>query len=90
VIKDPELELLTGLCRELAALGLNVRLSDAVPAVIVQTSPGRSLVITVAASREFFQWCDAEERHPVADPTGAATRVAEFLRTSDTGPGEER
>lgn len=88
VHRDPELELLTELCRALAVLGLSVGLSDAAPAVMVRAGIARSLFVTVDASRVFFTWGDAEERHPVTDPVGAAARVAECITAADVGPGE--
>jgi hypothetical protein len=85
--RNPELGLISELCRELVKLGLGVGLSDARPAVVIRTGPGNPvLLITVDASGEFFQWCDARERHPVTDPAGAAAHVAEYVRACHVGP----
>jgi hypothetical protein len=46
------------------------------------------LCITVDVSLEYFEWREAQERHPAADPAGAAARVAEYIKTSDAGAGE--
>jgi hypothetical protein len=88
ITRDPELVQLTELCREMAALGLSVGLSDAAPRATVRTSPARLLCITVDVSLKYFEWCEAEERHPATDPAGAAARVAEYIKTSDAGAGE--
>jgi hypothetical protein len=67
-------------------LGVGVGLSDARPAVVIRTGPANpALFITVDASGEFFQWCEAEERHPVADLVGAAARVVEYVQTGQVG-----
>ena len=86
--RDPELVLLTGLCRELGALRLNVWLGDSRPEVMVWARLARSLCITVDASLRVFQWREGQERHPVTDPAGAAARIAEYVKTSDSGSGE--
>jgi hypothetical protein len=88
VSRDPELQLLTGLSRELAKLGLNVGLSDARPAVMIRTSQNPTLWITVDESAEFFEWADAEHRHPVDDPPGAAAVISEHAKTWRSGSGE--
>lgn len=87
--RDPELVRLTELCREMATLGLGVGLSDAGPKAIVRTNLTRPLYITVDASSEFFEWCEAEERHPAADPAGAAARIAGYLKTVRCQTGEQ-
>jgi hypothetical protein len=86
VYRDPELILLTGLCRALAELGLSVGLVDARPAVVIH-SP-RSLWITVDPSGEFFEWRNADQRHPVTDPAGAAALVSEHVKAQRSFPGE--
>jgi hypothetical protein len=88
VSRDPELVLLTELCRELVKLGLGVGLSDARPAVVIRTGPGNpALLITVDGTGEFYEWCEGEERHPVNDPAGAAAHVVEYVQASNGGPG---
>jgi hypothetical protein len=87
VNRDPGLRLISGLCRELAKLGLNVGMSDARPAVVIRTGLiNPPLWITVDASGEFFEWRDADEQHPVTDLAGAAARIAEHIRNRDLGP----
>lgn len=83
--RDPKLILITELCRELAAFGFSVGLSDAAPAAVVQTRSARSLYVTVDDSREFFEWCDARERHAVGDPRGAVARLAEYVEPASAG-----
>jgi hypothetical protein len=85
--RSHELDLITVLCRELVKLGLGVGLSDARPAVVIRTGPGNpALLVTVDATGEFFEWHDAQERHPVADLGGTAARVVEYLQTGHVGP----
>lgn len=86
--QDRKLELLTGLCRELSKLGLNVGLSDARPAVVVRTSDAPGLWITVDDSGEFFEWAEAGHRHPATDPAGAAALIFEYVKAQRSGPGE--
>ena len=78
--RDAELGALTVLCRELAKLGLNLGLSDARPAVVIRTKGMPPLWVTVDASGEFFEWCEREKRHAVADPAGAASVLAEYVK----------
>jgi hypothetical protein len=84
VYRDPELVLLTELCRALAALGLSAGLVDARPAVVIHNL--RPLWITVDPSGEFFEWRD--QRHPVTDPAGAAALVSEHVKAQRSMPGE--
>lgn len=85
--RDPELVLLTDLCRQLAALGVSVGLSDARPAVTVHSLPN-PLWITVSASGEAFEWGDAAHQHPVTDAAGAAYRICEHAKAQRSGAGE--
>jgi hypothetical protein len=78
--RDAELGALTVLCRELAKLGLNLGLSDARPAVVIRMKGIPPLWITVDTSGEFFEWCEAEKRHAIADPPGAASQLAEYVK----------
>jgi hypothetical protein len=87
VNRDPELILISELCRELAKLRLNVGLSDARPAVVIRTGVKPPLWITVDASGEFFEWYEAETRHPVSDPAGAAALIREHVKTQPSGSG---
>lgn len=77
------------LCRELAALGLNVGMSDARPAISVRTERASPRVwVSVDASGRFFEWQEAESRHPVDDPVGAAALLAEHAKALASGSGE--
>jgi hypothetical protein len=87
IARDPELLMLTDLCRELVKLGLVVSLSDARPAVMIPNAAQPLLVVTVDASREFFEWNDAKERYPVVDLAGAAAMISHRVGTLRTGPG---
>lgn len=87
VYRDPDLVVLTELCRALAELGLNVGLADARPAIVIR-SP-EPLWITVDPSGEFFEWYEAQHRHPVTDPAGAAALVSEQVKAQRSGPGEQ-
>jgi hypothetical protein len=84
--RDPELVLLTELCRALAELELSVGLLDARPAIVIR-SP-EPLWITVDPSGEFFEWREADQRHPVTDPAGAAALVSEQVKAQRSLPGE--
>jgi hypothetical protein len=86
--RDRELGLIIGLCRELTSLGLSVGLSDARPAAVVRTSQNPPLWIIVDESAEFFEWADAEYRHPVDDPPGAAAVISEHAKAQRSGMGE--
>jgi hypothetical protein len=88
VNRDPELILISALCRELAKLGLNVGLSDAQPAVVVRTGVKPPLWITVDASGEYFEWPEAESQPPVTDLSGAAALISELVKAQRSGPGE--
>jgi hypothetical protein len=74
-----ELGLITALCRESAKLGLNVAMSDARPAALIRIAAKPPTWITVGVSGEFFEWQGAGNRHPVADPAGAAARILKYL-----------
>lgn len=86
VYRGPDLVVLTELCRALAELGLNVGLLDARPALVIR-SP-EPLWITVEPSGEFFEWREADQRHPVTDPAGAAALVSEQVKAQQSGSGE--
>jgi hypothetical protein len=85
--QDRELELITELCRRLAKMGLNVGMSDARPAAVIRTRDEPALSITVDPSGEFFEWCQAEKRHPVSDPAGAAVLLWEHVKTQPSESG---
>jgi hypothetical protein len=88
VYRDPELILISELCRELAKFGLNVGLSDAQPAVVVRTGVKPPLWITVDVSGEFFEWHEAQCRHPVTDISGTAALISEYVKAQRSGLGE--
>jgi hypothetical protein len=54
----------------------------------MRTSEAPGLWITVDESAEFFEWADAEHRHPVDDPPGAAAVISEHAKARRSGPGE--
>jgi hypothetical protein len=83
-----ELRLITELCRALADLGLGVGMSDARPAAVIHIRDEPSLWITVDPSGEFFEWNEAQHRHPASDPAGAAALVSEHVKAQRSGPGE--
>jgi hypothetical protein len=83
--RDPELVVLTELCRALAGLGVSVGLADARPAVVIR-SP-EPFWITVGPSGKFFEWHEAQHRHSVTDPDGAAALVADQVKTQHSGLG---
>jgi hypothetical protein len=67
--------LLTDLVRELANFGLQVTMSDAVPAVVVY-SVDRRRVLEVAVRGDYFEWRHGDDSHLVTDPAGAAAAMA--------------
>jgi hypothetical protein len=87
--RDPELILLTQLCRQLAELGLSVGLVDARPAAMIR-APGKNppLWITVDDSAEFFEWSGTEHQHPATDLPGAAAAISEHVKALLSGPDE--
>lgn len=87
--RDRQLQLVTGLCRELSKLGLSVGMSDARPAAVIRTSETPPLWITVDASAEFFEWADAEHRHPVADTARTAALISEYAQAQRSESGDE-
>jgi hypothetical protein len=86
--RDPELVLLTELCRALAELGLSVGMSDARPAAEVRTKQNPPLRITLDPSGEFFEWHESRHRHLATDPVGAAALIAEQVSAQQPGQGE--
>ena len=88
VYRDPELILISELCRELAKFGLNVGLSDARPAVVIRTGVEPPLWITVDVSGELFEWQETEHRHPVTDISGTAALITEYVKAQRPAPGE--
>ena len=85
--RDPELILITELCRQLAELGISIGLSDARPAVEVRTGP-HPFWVTVDESGEFFEWSEAKRQHPATDPAEAAALIAEQVQVQRSGPDE--
>jgi hypothetical protein len=76
--RDPELALLTELCRHLAQLGLSVGLGDARPKVVIYSPAPWSITIDDAGGH--FVWYDGQRGHPVTDPAGAARLILSALR----------
>lgn len=88
---DPELTPLLALLRELTARKIQVGLSDAIPALRVYTAfPGVQLHVYVTCSGESFTWQEAQNRHPVTDPGGAAALIAEYVRSWNARQGATR
>jgi hypothetical protein len=85
--RDPELVLITALCRQLAERGLSVGLSDAGPAAEVRTGP-HPFWVTVDESGEFFEWSEAKSQHPATDPAGAAALICEYVGVRRSVSGE--
>jgi hypothetical protein len=73
---------LAALWRKTAALGLDVGMSDAKPALSVRLSRANPrLWVSVDVAGDCYVWRRAgERRHPVADPAGAATLIANDTR----------
>jgi hypothetical protein len=88
--QDRELELVIELCRPLAKIGLNVGMSDARPAAVIRARNEPSLWITVDPSGEFFEWHEAQYRHPVTDPVGAAALVSDQVKAQHSRLGGRR
>jgi hypothetical protein len=86
--QDRELELITGLCRRLARMDLNVGMSDAQPAVVIRIRNEPSLWITVDRSGEYFEWHEAQYQHSVTDSAGAAVVISEYVKAQPSAPGE--
>lgn len=79
---DPELSALTDLARELAVRKVQVGIRDAFPALVVGTAfPGVQLYVFVSYSGDSFTWQRTDDRHPIADPTGAAEKITAFVRS---------
>lgn len=88
VCRNPELILISELCRELAKLGLNVGLSDARPAVAVRTSQAAPMWISLNDAGEFFEWSEGKNQYPATDPVGAAAVISEHVKRQGPGPGD--
>ncbi|HEY0541325.1 MAG TPA: hypothetical protein VGD53_23345 [Actinoallomurus sp.] len=86
--QDRELGLITGLCRRLAMMSLNVGMSDAQPAAVIRTRNEPSLWITVDPSGEYFEWHEAQHQHPVTDFAGAAALILEYVKAQRSGTDE--
>lgn len=86
---DPEVALLVELGRELSVRRVEVALSDAFPVLLVRTAfPGVQLRVYVSCSGSTFTWQRSDNRHPTADPSGAAEKIAAYVRLWDAGPGD--
>lgn len=85
-----KVRLLAALCRELARLGLHAVLSDARPALWLPAGPaGPRRWISVSPCGKFYEWRrDTGTSLVVADPRGAARRIARELRTRAGGPDD--
>jgi hypothetical protein len=77
---DEEVRLLERLSAELARLGMESDLRRSLPGLAVTTDvPGVPLYIFVSESGTYFDWRNAQMRHPVGDVTGAAKKIGGFL-----------
>ncbi len=83
--RNGELQALSALCRELAKHQLDVGMSDARPAVSVRaTSTGHRVWVSVSTSGEAFVWKrDDDDSYPADDPVGAATYIADHIKSRD-------
>jgi hypothetical protein len=80
IAHEQEVRLLERLGAELARLGLETDLRRSLPGLAVSTDvPGVPLYIFVSESGAYFDWRNAEMRHPVGDFAGAARRIQGFL-----------
>lgn len=85
---DREQEALVRLAKALGTRKLQVGMRDAYPALVIDTRfPGVQLHVFVSCSGENFTWQRADNRHPVDDPTGAADKIAAYVRRWETAPG---
>jgi hypothetical protein len=84
-----DLEALTVLCRELAALGLDIGITDARPAIWVRADRSAPRWwISVDTSGEVFECRESNTRFPAEDPARAAALIAEQLRATPASPDE--
>lgn len=88
VDQDPELTLITGLCRELAKLGLNVGMSDARPAAVIRPRVCAPLWVTVDDSHCYYEWLESDKRYPATSPAEAAALIAEAIKAKSPGSDE--
>lgn len=80
-----DLEALTLLCRELAALGLDIGMTDARPAIWVPAGrSGPRWWISVDTSGEVFECRESDTRYPAR----AAALIADQLKTAHADAGE--
>ena len=84
IAHEEEIGLLERLSAELARLGVESDLRRSLPGLAVTTDvPGVPLYIFVSESGNYFDWRNAEMRHPVGDVTGTAKRIRRFLRCDE-------
>jgi hypothetical protein len=91
VDRGPELSALRDLARELAVREVGVGMRDALPALVVDTAfPGVRLHVFVSCSGQSFTWQRADNRHPITDRSGAAERIAAYVRLWNSNSGGVR
>jgi hypothetical protein len=87
---DAELLALQRLGRELAARKMQVGMRDTHPALVVDTRfPGVQLYVFVSCSGDSFTW-QADRRHSVDDPLGAAEQIVAYVKSWNAAPGGVR
>ncbi|MCO6010040.1 hypothetical protein NE236_34225 [Actinoallomurus purpureus] len=74
---------LTELCRELVKHGIRVEMSDARPALSVRSSLTTPRVSIQMIDGAFVWRCDDTDRHEADDVSGAAHRIAAYLKARD-------
>ncbi|MEV0228004.1 hypothetical protein [Nonomuraea sp. NPDC050786] len=67
---------------ELTTLGVNAELRDNNTALMVaRPHPGLPVSVLVGRDGAFYSWQDAKKRHPTNDPKGAASVLAEYVKS---------
>jgi hypothetical protein len=73
-------DLLVRLHAQLTNLGVNAELRDDNTALVVHKhEPGLPVWVFVGFGGAYYSWQSAEQRHPTADPEGAAKLLAEYI-----------
>ncbi|MEU4228920.1 hypothetical protein AB0F17_31890 [Nonomuraea sp. NPDC026600] len=72
---------LTRLHDLLAEIGIQAELRDNYSALMVhRPKPGMPVWVFVGYGGGYYSWDNANKRHPVDDPAGAARELAEYVR----------
>ncbi|MEV4079544.1 hypothetical protein AB0J43_04530 [Nonomuraea fuscirosea] len=73
-------DMLVRLRDELTHLGVNAELRDNNSALMVhKREPGMPVWVFVGFGGAYYSWQSAEQRHPTADPEGAAKLLADYI-----------